>query len=174
MTQGTGSADAEPPDGGGDSPRLEAPVPAAPDPRIAVQVAATPAPDAGTLSRWAAAALGRDDRAVCMRVVDEAEGAALNARFRGGSGPTNVLSFPAGETGLLGDIAICAPVVEAEARAQRKTVEAHFAHMVVHGVFHLRGMDHDDDVKAARMEARESAVLHTLGFADPYAATWPK
>ncbi|MYE10479.1 MAG: rRNA maturation RNase YbeY, partial [Gammaproteobacteria bacterium] len=60
------------------------------------------------------------------------------------------------------------------ARAQPKTVEAHFAHMVVHGVFHLRGMDHGDDVGAARMEARESAVLHTLGFADPYAATQAK
>ncbi|MYE82197.1 MAG: rRNA maturation RNase YbeY [Gammaproteobacteria bacterium] len=137
-------------------------------------MAAAPAPDAGALCRWAAAALETDDRAVCMRVVNEAEGAALNARFRGGSGPTNVLSFPAGEAGLLGDIAICAPVVEAEARAQRKTVEAHFAHMVVHGVFHLRGMDHGDDVGAARMEARESAVLHTLGFADPYAATQAK
>lgn len=171
MTQGTGSADGEPPDGGGDSPTREAPVSAAPDPRIAIEIAAAPAPDAGVLSRWAAAALGAERRAVCMRVVDEAEGAALNARFRGGSGPTNVLSFPAGETGLLGDIAICAPVVEAEARAQRKTVEAHFAHMVVHGVFHLRGMDHGDDARAARMEARESAVLHTLGFGDPYAAT---
>jgi len=171
MTQGTGSADGEPSDGGGDSPRLGAPVSVAPDPRIAVEIAAAPAPDAGALSRWAAAALEADDRAVCMRVVDEAEGAALNARFRGGSGATNVLSFPAGESGLLGDIAICAPVVEAEARAQRKTLDAHFAHMVVHGVFHLRGLDHDDEVRAARMEARESAVLHTLGFADPYAAT---
>ncbi len=174
MTQGSGSADGEPPDGGGDGPRLGAPVGAAPDARVAVEIAAAPAPDAGALSRWAAAALERDDRAVCMRVVDAAEGAALNARFRGGSGPTNVLSFPAGETGLLGDIAICAPVVEAEARAQRKTLDAHFAHMVVHGVFHLRGMDHGDDAGAARMEARESAVLHTLGFADPYAATQAK
>lgn len=171
MTQGNGSADSEPPEGGGDSPRLEAPVSAAPDSRIAVEIAARPAPDAGALCRWAAAALEQDGRAVCMRVVDEVEGAALNARFRGGSGATNVLSFPAGETGLLGDIAICAPVVEAEARAQRKTLDAHFAHMVVHGVFHLRGMDHGDDVRAARMEARESAVLHALGFGDPYAAT---
>lgn len=174
MTQGTVSADGEPPDGGDDGPRLEAPVSGAPDPRIAVEVAAAPAPDAATLSRWAAAALEQDARSVCMRVVDAAEGAALNARFRGGSGPTNVLSFPAGETGLLGDIAICAPVVAEEARAQRKTVAAHFAHMVVHGVFHLRGMDHEDDVRAARMEARESAVLRRLGFGDPYAATWPE
>ena len=166
MTQGAGSADNEPPDGGGDSPGPEVP-----DPRIAVEIAAAPAPAADMLARWAAAALGAERRAVCMRVVDEAEGAALNARFRGAAGATNVLSFPAGETDLLGDIAICAPVVEAEARAQRKTLDAHFAHMVVHGVFHLRGMDHGDDLRAARMEARESAVLHTLGFGDPYATS---
>ena len=170
MSQAANGADSEPPDGTGDSTGLGLRALEAAGARIDVQIAATPAPDAGALSRWAAAALGRDRRALCMRVVDEPEGAALNARFRGGSGATNVLSFPAGEDGLLGDIAICAPVVAAEASAQRKPLEAHYAHMVIHGVFHLRGMDHADRAGAARMEARETALMRTLGFRDPYAA----
>ena len=171
---GANGAD-EPPDGGGTLAEVGVPsaeakeVRDATDPRVDVQIAASPAPAVDALVRWAAAALGEDARALCMRVVDAAEGAALNARFRGRSGATNVLSFPAGEPELLGDIAICAPVVEAEARGQRKTLDAHFAHMVVHGVLHLRGMDHDDDAGAARMAAEECAMLRSLGFRDPYA-----
>ena len=148
------------------------PEPARPgEPAVTVQFAGGPAPDAEAIVAWAAMALDGDPRHVCIRLVDRGEGAALNARFRGRQDATNVLSFPAGEAGLLGDIAICAPVVAAEARAQEKPLDAHFAHMVVHGVLHLQGMDHANDMDAARMEAREAALLRTLGFADPYAPT---
>lgn len=139
--------------------------------RIDVQIAASPAPEAAAVCAWATAALGDDRRCLCVRVVDEAEGGALNARFRARSGATNVLSFATDEADMLGDIAVCAAVVAREARTQGKSLEAHFAHMIVHGVLHLLGMDHDDDVAARRMEARETELLRTLGFQDPYVPT---
>lgn len=132
-------------------------------------------PDEAALRRWAAAALAAQNArgAVCVRLVDEAEGRALNARYRGRDHATNVLSFgvdaslPAAE-GLLGDLALCAPVVAREADAQGKTRRAHYAHLTVHGVLHLLGHDHQHPGEAERMEALERRILAALGFADPY------
>lgn len=104
---------------------------------------------------------------ICIRIVSEKESAALNRQYRHKSGSTNVLSFP-GEALLLGDIIICAAVVNREARAQGKTRAAHWAHMVVHGSLHLLGFDHIKEKEATQMEALESKILHKLGFANPY------
>ena len=134
--------------------------------------APTPAP--ASFRRWAAAALGARRRPVelSIRVVGESESRRLNARYRGRSYPTNVLSFPCEAPALsappLGDLVICARVVAREAKAQGKTPEAHWAHMVVHGVLHLLGYDHERARDAARMEARETAILARLGYPDPY------
>jgi probable rRNA maturation factor len=135
------------------------------------------APGERDFARWTAAALAdRHDAAeLAIRIVDADEGAALNGRYRGRAGPTNVLSFPADlpaaiETPLLGDLVICAPVVVAEAARQHKPALAHWAHLTVHGVFHLIGFDHQTDAEAAEMEALETHVLAALGYPDPYAA----
>jgi len=107
-----------------------------------------------------------------IRIVDSDESAALNEQYRGRSGPTNVLAFPAGTMpagpALLGDIVICAPVVMSEADQQGKSAEAHWAHIVIHGCLHLAGFDHVADPDAEEMEARERALLADLGIADPY------
>ncbi len=113
---------------------------------------------------------------VCVRVIDEQESRALNLRYRDHDDPTNVLSFPVKlppgvETVVLGDLAICAPVVEREAREQRKEPKAHWAHMVVHGMLHLAGYDHEMASDAAAMEALEIELLSAMGFSDPYQAT---
>lgn len=132
----------------------------------AVGAAGLPAPR--TLRRWAAAALERDAR-VTLRFVDGREGRALNRRYRGRDRATNVLTFVYdGGVSLAGDIVLCAPVVAREARAQRKTLAAHYAHLVIHGMLHLQGYDHERDDDAARMEARETALLRNLGYGDPY------
>jgi probable rRNA maturation factor len=127
------------------------------------------------LRRWALAAAGRAGRGaqVCLRVVGPTEARRLNRDWRGRDYATNVLSFPAGEIRApgpkpLGDIVICASVVAREARTQGKPLAAHWAHLVVHGVLHLLGHDHEDDGEARRMERREVAVLRTLGFPNPY------
>ena len=127
------------------------------------------------LVRWAKAALVDMDGSVCLglRIVDKSEGASLNARFRGRLGPTNVLSFPyededCGKTQFLGDIVICAPVVVAEAAAAGHPENAHWAHLLIHGILHLRGFDHHTDQDARIMERRETQVLQSLGFTDPY------
>lgn len=110
---------------------------------------------------------------LCIRVVDGEESRDLNARYRGYDKPTNVLSFPADVAlpggKLLGDIVICAPVVGAEAAEQGKAPEDHFAHMVVHGVLHLSGYDHEQAGEAELMEAIERKILGRVGIADPYA-----
>jgi probable rRNA maturation factor len=145
---------------------------------VAVQKATRAAgvPPAARLTRWALAALERKARGeLTVRVVGRGESAALNARYRGKRGPTNVLSFP-GEAGAaksrellpLGDVVICASVVAREAREQGKRLAAHWAHMVVHGTLHLQGYDHENARDAKRMEARELKVLRALGFPDPY------
>jgi probable rRNA maturation factor len=136
------------------------------------------APPRAELERWASAALGRraagGELGVC--VVGAAESRRLNARFRGRRRPTNVLSFPpaqlpraaASRTLPLGDLVICPGVLRREARAQAKTLRAHWAHLVVHGTLHLIGYDHERAADARRMERREVAVLRGLGFANPY------
>ena len=130
-----------------------------------------------SFKRWAEAACkGRIKRAdIAIRVVDEKEGRVLNKHYRGKDYATNVLSFPAelpeGVTlPLLGDMVLCAPVVLKEAAEQGKTPAAHFAHLTVHGVLHLLGLDHDNDREAEAMEAMEREVLAELGFQDPYQA----
>ena len=133
-------------------------------------------PGRANLERWAAEVLigRREYPEFTIRVVDSAESATLNLRYRGKEGPTNVLSFPfqpppgLPETGLIGDLVICAPVVEREAAEQVKTLEAHWAHMVVHGVLHLLGFDHSEEKEAERMEALEVQLLKELGFPRPY------
>lgn len=114
---------------------------------------------------------------VSIRVVDEQESAELNRDYRGKDYPTNVLSFssevPEAVAALLdelplGDLVICAPVVAREAQEQGKTDEHHWAHMVVHGVLHLSGLDHQEDDEAEHMESLETQILAKLGIADPY------
>ena len=135
-------------------------------------------PTRSDLAHWASAALGRSGagRELGVCTVGEAESAQLNGRFRGQDKPTNVLSFAAaqlpvaalGVPPLLGELVICPRVLAAEARAQEKTLRAHWAHLVVHGALHLAGYDHVRAAEARRMERREIAVLRRLGFANPY------
>ena len=120
--------------------------------------------------RWARAAL-EDAAVVTVRFVDAIEGRALNAEFRGKDYATNVLTFVYDdESPRAGDIVLCAPVVRKEADAQRKDLAAHYAHLVVHGMLHLQGHDHDRDADAAAMESRETDILRGLRYADPHAA----
>ncbi|MGA8149123.1 MAG: rRNA maturation RNase YbeY [Gallionellaceae bacterium] len=118
--------------------------------------------------RWIMAALERDAQ-ITLRIVDETEGHALNRDYRGKDYATNVLTFVYDDIGhLSGDIVICACVVEREAREQHKDLRAHFAHLTVHAVLHLQGYEHDNETDAVAMEARETAILMKLGYADPY------
>lgn len=134
--------------------------------QVACQACATPS--RRKLRTWAQAALARDAR-VTLRIVDGREGRVLNRRFRGRDYATNVLTFVYDDAPLLsGDIALCAPVIEREARKAALPLEAHYAHLVVHGMLHLQGHDHIADADAAVMEARETAVLKRLGYPDPY------
>jgi probable rRNA maturation factor len=126
-------------------------------------------PTPRTLRRWARAALRRP-AAVAVRVVGTAEGRQLNRTWRGRDYATNVLSFAYGSDGglLCGDLVLCAPVLAREARQQGKRLIAHYAHLVVHGLLHLQGEDHESESQALRMEARERRILKSLGYADPY------
>ena len=126
------------------------------------------APSAEDVAVWAESALAGDGRALCIRLVDATEGAELNGRFRDRAHPTNVLAFPAGEPNLLGDIAICARVAAQEAHEQGKRLADHYAHLVIHGVLHLKGWDHQTEADAAAMEAQEATLLAGFGIADPY------
>jgi len=119
----------------------------------------------------ARAALDGVDGEVVVLLTDDATVRDLNARFRDKDRPTNVLSFPAPETARphLGDLVLALGVCVAEAAEQGKTVGDHLSHLVVHGVLHLLGHDHEDETEAEAMEARERVVLTTLGVADPYA-----
>jgi probable rRNA maturation factor len=144
-----------------------------PERRLALTIQSTvdtaDLPKPATLRRWAAVAL-EHSADVTVRFVDGREGRALNRRYRSRDYATNVLTFVYDDAvSLCGDIVLCVPVVRKEARAQRKTLAAHYAHLVIHGMLHLQGYDHERDDDAARMEARETALLSRLGFGDPYA-----
>ncbi|MGD2118586.1 MAG: rRNA maturation RNase YbeY [Chromatiales bacterium] len=151
-------------------------------------------PNDADFQRWAELVLARQhpDGAVVLRIVDEAEIRQLNRDFRDKDAPTNVLSFPYEATDLekpadaddftetqdgavggeyLGDLVICAPVVESEALRQGKAAQAHWAHMVIHGLLHLLGYDHIYEADAQEMEGLEIKLLAQLGFANPYEIT---
>ncbi len=145
------------------------------DVQYAVATAGLPTPD--DFRNWSIAALEeRRPRAqLTVRIVDREEGAELSRRYRHREGATNVLAFPfepppGVPAELLGDIVICAPVVEEQAREQNKELRAHWAHMVVHGILHLLGYDHRDEEEAAEMEKIERTLLERLGCPDPYRA----
>jgi probable rRNA maturation factor len=133
-------------------------------------VAGDDLPARSTLRRWAAAALSQD-AVVTLRFVDSAEGANLNRRYRHKAGPTNVLSFVYDDQSDIvhGDVVLCLPLLRHEAAQQDKTVAAHCAHLVVHGMLHLQGYDHLRADEAAMMEAHEVAILAALGVPNPYA-----
>lgn len=151
--------------------------------QVELQIVTTAAglPSRDQFARWIGVALANWEAVtgiVVVRIVDEPESRELNRDFRGHDKPTNVLSFPfeppPGVPGdavedHLGDLVICAPVVLNEAEQQGKTPEAHWAHLVIHGVLHLLGYDHQNDAEAAEMEDREREALHRLGYPDPYA-----
>lgn len=139
---------------------------------LSVQYAAGMAdmPARSQFRRWVKAALERDVK-ITLRIVGEAEGRALNKDFRSKDYATNVLTFVYGDMApLSGDIVICAPTVKKEAREQHKELHAHYAHLAIHAALHLQGYDHEHDADAAVMEARETAILLKLGYADPYQA----
>ncbi|MBL0041060.1 MAG: rRNA maturation RNase YbeY [Xanthomonadales bacterium] len=136
-------------------------------------------PAARSFRQWIELALKGANRRraaeVNVLITDADTGRALNRDFRGKDYATNVLSFPTDlppevKSPLIGDLAICAPVVSREAEEQGKRLRDHYAHMVIHGTLHLLGHDHVDDHDAERMEALETRLLAALGIADPYAA----
>ena len=151
------------------------------DLELDLQVALQPSQEAelpaqADLEQWVAAALegSMEEAQLTIRLVENDESASLNNQYRDKQGATNVLSFPFEAPAdvplpLLGDLIICAPLVAQEAVAQGKTVRAHWVHLVVHGVLHLRGYDHIDDVEAREMEDLERKIMAYLGFEDPYA-----
>lgn len=133
------------------------------------------APEPPSIRHWICAALGeqKPEAEISVRIVSASESGELNLRYRGKEGPTNVLSFPADipdfvESPLLGDIVICAAIVRKEANEQHKTLEAHWAHMLVHGTLHLLGHDHIEEAEAEAMEALETTILGKINFPPPY------
>ncbi len=129
---------------------------------------ATPVPRAALLRRAAQAASQRPGE-VTLRVVGEAEGRRLNRDYRGKDYATNVLSFAYDDApAVCGDLVLCAPVLQREAAEQGKSLEAHYAHLVVHGLLHLQGYDHEDEDDAVRMEQIERRIVMELGYSDPY------
>jgi probable rRNA maturation factor len=132
-------------------------------------------PDKAQIQQWVDAALqsyGKDTEIV-VRIVDVHESAQLNKQYRHKPGPTNILSFPADipegiGLNLLGDLVVCAPVVEREAIEQQKLLTHHWAHIIIHGVLHLLGYDHIEDDQAEVMESLEIKILQTLNISNPY------
>ena len=131
-------------------------------------------PNQQDFEAWVDAALTQDidNLEQTIRVVGKAESRALNLQYRAKDTSTNVLSFTAENDYLdyqcLGDLVICAPIVEQEAHQQKKSLQAHWAHMVVHGMLHLQGYDHQETTRADEMEALEVKILSTLGYSNPY------
>ncbi len=138
---------------------------------LAVQygVAAEGLPTRPQVRRWVQAAL-TENAEMTVRFVTEEEGQTLNRDYRGKDYATNVLSFVYTHAPVCGDLVLCAPVVAKEAQQQNKSIVAHYAHLVVHGVLHLQGFDHETEDEAQIMEARERAIVMRLGFPDPYEA----
>ncbi len=149
--------------------------------QLACKVESLPAED--EMRRWLEAAIATSaesapvPREIVVRVVDEQESRELNRRYRQQDRPTNVLAFPAeevpwaeGSAQPLGDLVVCGPVVEREAREQEKDVAGHWGHLLVHGALHLLGHDHRNDAEAAVMERLEARILAERGYDDPYAA----
>lgn len=135
---------------------------------VQYRVAAARLPSQQRMRSWARAALLCDAQ-VTLRLVGKREGRQLNREFRGKDYATNVLTFAYTDTDpLSGDIVLCAPVVAKEARMQGKAVEAHYAHLVVHGMLHLQGYDHENSDDAEVMETLEAEIVMKLGYADPY------
>jgi len=135
-----------------------------------VQYAVAPrqVPARARLRKWAQAALAHDAQ-ITVRIVGQAEARVLNRTYRGQDHATNVLTFVMRDTPPYeGDLVLCAPVVAREAREQGKTVTAHYAHLVVHGMLHLQGYDHESRADALVMEDRESRIMGNLGYPDPY------
>jgi len=138
--------------------------------------ASSDVPSNKIISRWAKTALKdieQEKSELTVRVVDEAEIADLNRTYRGKDKTTNVLSFPFADppetaTNILGDVVVCAAVIKREAQEQSKAQDAHWAHMIVHGVLHLCGYDHEQQTQAEQMERMETNVLAQLGFPAPY------
>jgi probable rRNA maturation factor len=136
--------------------------------------AAVSPPTIDQIRAWATAArIGRQAAAVVVRIVDEAEAAELNARYRHRDRATNVLSFPfeappEAKSTLLGDLVLCAPVIAREADEQGKTASAHWAHMIIHAMLHLQGYDHESEYEARAMEALETEIMGRLGYRNPY------
>jgi probable rRNA maturation factor len=133
--------------------------------KVVVQRAVAGAPATALLRKYALAAIAQGSE-VTLRVVGRAEGRQLNAGFRKRNYATNVLSFSYDRN--QGDVVLCHPVIRKEAKKQRKSLTAHYAHLVVHGILHLRGHDHLRKSEAQRMERAEIRVLRRLGFGDPY------
>jgi probable rRNA maturation factor len=134
--------------------------------RLTVQRASSGAPSARLLLRYAAAAAAPGSE-ITLRIVGAAEMKKLNSRHRGKSRPTNVLSFSYAQRA--GDVVLCHPVIAREAKGRSKSLRAHYAHLVVHGILHLRGHDHLRSGDAARMERAEIRILRRIGFGNPYA-----
>lgn len=132
-------------------------------------------PSDAQLELWVNTILAKteDDIELTIRIVDESESAQLNETYRHKKGATNILSFPfevpdGVDLNLLGDLVICASVLEYEAVEQNKPLHNHWAHIVIHGVLHLLGYDHIDDIDAQEMEAKEMTLLQTLSIPNPY------
>ena len=132
-------------------------------------------PDQEQIQQWVDVALDgiNQDTEIVVRIVDEQESAELNKLYRLKQGPTNILSFPVElpegiELNLLGDLVVCAPLLEKEALEQHKTLTDHWAHIIVHGVLHLLGYDHIDDDEAELMESKEISILNKLTIKNPY------
>jgi probable rRNA maturation factor len=132
-------------------------------------------PDQEQIQRWVDVALEGFNQGteIVVRIVDEQESTELNEQYRHKKGPTNILSFPVEvpegiELNLLGDLVICAPILEKEALEQHKALTDHWAHIIVHGVLHLLGYDHIDDDEAELMESKEITILNKLNIKNPY------
>lgn len=147
---------------------------------VQTAVQATNLPSVSDFSKWAAAIPSGEERlTVCVRIVGEEEAKSLSNKYRSVNKATNVLSFPMElpkeiRMDLIGDVVICAPVVCNEAKIQNKNLKSHYAHMLIHGVLHLLGYDHENDNNAAKMENIEIETLKKFGINNPYKSLYEK